>query len=153
METLFNYFWLIAIGTNFLNSVIGWFRAQKHIRQNPALKSGYIKLIRGFFICMSLPWLVMGFGLETKQVASLADYLKPQVGNQAIMAWWISLWALSIFYSLWIWRCNGTEKLVKYPGLLRGNPKNPAMIKLTWSFSMVGALVAHMILFFYSPVG
>lgn len=147
METLFDYFWLIAIGINFLNGEIGWVRAQSHIRRNPDLKPGYIKLIRGFVVSMSMPWILMGIGMGTGQVTRLADYFYPQLGNQAVIAWWVSIWALLLFYSYWIWFRNGAEKLVKYPGLMRGNSTNPAMIKLGWSLSLIGAAIAHIILF------
>lgn len=143
MATLFNNFWLIALLTNVLNSIIFWFRAQPYIQQNPVLKPGYIRLIRGFLIGMSIPWVIMGIGLGTGQVATITDYFHPRSGNQAVIAWWVSIWALFLFYSHWIWCQQGAEKLVQHPGLARGSPTNPKAIKLNSILMLVIGLIAH----------
>ncbi|MBE9032176.1 hypothetical protein IQ266_20770 [filamentous cyanobacterium LEGE 11480] len=147
MDKLFNYFWLLSLFTNFLNSAIFWGRAQSRIRQNPELRSGYIRLIRGFIVIMSIPWIIMGIGLETGQTDSLAAYFNPRSGNQAVLAWWISLWAVMGFYLYWIWYRNGAEKLVKHPGLLRGNPNDATVIRLGSTIAIILGFVIHLVLF------
>ncbi len=151
MEKLFNYFWLIALLTNVLNALIFWFRAQSYIQQNPALKPGYIRLIRGFLIGMSIPWIVMGIGLQTGQVATIVDYFYPRSGNQTVIAWWVSIWASLLLYIYWIWWRQGAEKLVQHPGLMRGNPTNPKTIKLGSVLILVSGLIAHGIIFLQEP--
>ncbi len=151
MKTLPNYFWLVSIGFSGLNAVIFWVRAQRHIQKNPELRPGYIRLIRGFFLGMSAPWVVMGAGLETGSVSNLTDYFDPRAGNPFVIAWWISIWILLLFLGYWIWFQGGAEQLIQHPGLLRGNPKSPKEIKLGWLLLSIVSAVAHGIIFFLKP--
>lgn len=147
METLFNYFWLVAIFTNIINVIICWVRVQPEIQKDHSLQSGYIKLLRGYLIGMSIPWLVMGYGLLTQQALSLAEFMFPRFSNPSVLAWWISLWSIILWYTYWLFCQDGAEQLTKHPGFLRGQYHNPRTIKLVWSLSLVGATIAHIILF------
>lgn len=152
METLFQYFWLLQIGINIVNSVIFWLRAQPYIKKQPDLRSGYIKMIRGFFVGMSVPWVVMGIGLTTGAVSNIAAYFYPRAGNQLVMAWWVSIWGLILSLSYWILFRGGAESLINYPVFFRGNPKNPKTIKLVCFLSLIVSLVAFVIIFYLWPI-
>ncbi|MEA5554550.1 hypothetical protein VB713_26830 [Anabaena cylindrica UHCC 0172] len=151
MNTFFNYFWLLAILVNGLNAVIFWVRSQPYILKNPELQPGYIRLIRGFFLGMSIPWVVMGIGMTIGGVAQISDYFYPRNGNQFVIAWWVSIWALMILFSYWIWFRGGAEEFIKYPGLFKGNLKNPKTIKLMWLVSFISGIIAHAIIFSLEP--
>ena len=153
MESLFNYFWILAILTNLLNVVIVWKRVQTFIRQNSRLRPGYIKLLRGYFMGMSIPWLIMGLGLQSGRVSRLVDYFSLSDGKPAVWAWWLSIWSLMVFYSYWLFARNGAELLTQYPGLLRGQSRNPTMIKVMWSVSVVAGVIGQLILFFMMDSG
>lgn len=151
METLFNYFWLLAIAVNGINAAIIWARAQRYIKQNPELQPGYITMLRGFFLGMSVPWIVMGMGITTGGVSKIADYFYPRIGNRFVIAWWVSLWVLILLYSYWIWFRGGAEMLIKHPGFLKGNPSNPRTIKLMSLVSVVSSAVVAVIMFSLEP--
>jgi hypothetical protein len=131
LEILINYFWLIAIIINGVNAVIAWMRSQPFIQKNPELKAGYVKLILSIFLCLTIPWIVMGLGLKSGGVSNLADYFYPCCGNLFILAYWSSILGLIFVYNAWIWFAGGAEILIKHPGILRFNPSNPKTIRLT----------------------
>lgn len=151
METLLNYFWLVAIGFNGLNAVIFWVKAQRYTQQNPELRPGYIRLIRAFFLGMSVPWVVMGVGLAIGSVSNIADYLDPRAGNPFVIAWWVSIWVLLLSFGYWIWFQSGAEQLIQHPGLIRGNPTSPKQIKLGWLLLLLIGVVAHGSILFLKP--
>ena len=148
METFFNYFWLVAIMVNVINAVIFWVRVQPYIQKRPELRPGYSKLIRGYVIGMSIPWIVMGIGMTIGGISNIADYFYPRAGNQFVIAWWVSLWALILLFSYWVWFRGGAEQLIKYPGLLQGNPTNPKTIKLMSLVVFISGIVSSGVIFF-----
>jgi hypothetical protein len=98
---------------------------------------------------MSLPWVVMGIGMTIGNVPNIKDYFYPRIGNQFVIAWWVSIWALVLFLSDWIWFRGGAEKLIRYPGLLRGNPTDPKTIKIGCFLAFLGNIVASSIVFLW----
>ena len=60
---LFRYMWLFMLLSVGLSTAYLWFRARNRIAKNPDLQEGYNQLFKGFFISMSLPWLVVGLGV------------------------------------------------------------------------------------------
>ncbi|WP_414550749.1 hypothetical protein [Anabaena sp. CCY 0017] len=150
-ETIFNYFWLVAIAVNALNAVIFWVRSQPDIQKNPDLRPGYVRLIRSFFVGMSIPWIVMGIGMTIGGVSKITDYFYPRTGNQFVIAFWVSIWALIILSSYWIWFRGGAEQFIKYPGVFKGSPNNPQTIKLMWLLSLIGDIVVQVIIFSLEP--
>ncbi|MEA5597326.1 hypothetical protein [Rivularia sp. UHCC 0363] len=151
IETVINQFWLLAILVNAVNALIWWFRAQPHIQNNSALRVGYTKLIRGFFLGTTAPWLVMGLGMTAGGIANIADYWVLQTKNPFVVAWWISIWTVILLLSYWIWFRGGAESLIKYPGLLSGSPNSPQAIKRMWLLAVMGSVIAVGVAFFLKP--
>jgi hypothetical protein len=56
----------------------------------------------------------------------------------------IALWMLGFY---WIFACRGAEFLVEHPGLFRGNPKNPAMIRIGYGVLTAAGLLGAIRLF------
>jgi hypothetical protein len=129
MKNLFDNFWLLAIVANGFNAAIFWQRSIAYIKEDPTLQQGYITLIRGFFIGMNLPWIVMGIGLKVGGVSQLKDYFYPGNGNIFVVGWWMCLWGLILILNYWIWFRGGAQMLIDHPGLLRGKQQNPQIIK------------------------
>ncbi|NEQ99344.1 MAG: hypothetical protein F6K30_21995 [Cyanothece sp. SIO2G6] len=145
------YFWIVCLVVNLINAVIFKVRSQSHIRQDPSLASGYTTLIQGFLICSSLPWLAMGFGIMVGNVPTIWYFLYPGTGNPYVVAWWVVYWLTISFVSQWIVLRGGAEMMVKYPGFLRGNSKNPRTIKLTWLLMLAGTAAFTIIMFNQAP--
>lgn len=151
METIVNYFWLLAIAVNGINAIIFWVRSQRYIKQNLALQAGYITIIRGFFLGMSFPWIIMGIGMTWGGVSKIADYFYPRTGNLFVIGWWLSVWVLLLFYGYWLWFKGGAKMLIEHPGFFRGNPSNPRTIKLMWLLSAFTSAVVTGIIFYQEP--
>lgn len=140
--TLYRYFWLVALVVAGLNTVILWWRSRAYIAQNPALAPGYATLLRGYFVCLSLPWVVMGVGVVMGGIPNVAYFFYPRTGNPYVIAWWVVYWLLAAFVTYWIVQRGGAEMLVSHPGFLRGNPTNPKTVKLTWLVLLAGSTAA-----------
>ncbi|MEM9092476.1 MAG: hypothetical protein AAGC93_27565 [Cyanobacteria bacterium P01_F01_bin.53] len=143
-----SHVWLVAIAINAINATIFWVRAQPDIQQTPILKTGYIKLLLGFFVGLSLPWIVVGVGTTLGEIESIADYFYVREGNPSVVALWIVIWALILSFSQWLWFQNGAEILLRHPAILRSNSLNlesvsPKFLKLTWLAMLVMFIVPH----------
>lgn len=136
MELLFNLvsrqFWVIGLAITSLNTLLLWWRSQSYIRQDPSLLPGYVLLARGYWICLSIPWLVMGFGIVWGGVPSIWHFLAPRLGNPYVLTWWVSWWVIVTVLTYWFLRGEGAELLVSHPGFFRGTPSSPRLVKLLW---------------------
>lgn len=150
METWFNYFWLLAIAINSLNTVIIWARVQTYIHRNPELRSGYLRLLRGFWLGMSGHWLIMGLGL-TRGGLLLKDYFYPSTGTLWVIAWWLSVWVSILLLSYWLCFRGGAEMLIQHPGFFRTNPSNSQTIKLMAIILLFTSIVTSIIIFLQTP--
>ena len=147
---LSRYFWLVGLGVNGINAAIFRARSQAYIRQNPALAPGYNTLIRGFLICSSLPFLTMGFGILVGDVPTIWHFLYPYAGNPYVLVWWAVYWLTLAFLTHWVVLRGGAEMLISHPGLMRGNPKNPKMVKLFWLFMLAASTTFTVLVFHQS---
>lgn len=145
MLTIEKTFWLIAIAMNIFNAYVLRSRSKREIARNPELKAGYDRLIRGYSIYMSLPWLIMGIGIMSGATQGVFDYLNPRAGNPYVISFHvfiIALWAAFIF---WIYFRNGAELLASHPGALSGNIKSPLFIKVLAAFMVLCGTLAEII--------
>ncbi len=141
-ERLFDYFWLLAILTNVLNTIIIWVKTRPYVKQKPELAPGYSTLIRGFFFWVNVPWVVMGAGFLFGKVPSIGAFFEPQLQNSFVLAWWGTMFLLYGLGTYWILWNGGAEMLVKHPGFLRQTPSNPKIIKLFWLLALAGGVTA-----------
>ena len=89
----------------------------------------------------------MGIGIELGDVPSMFSYFRPRDGNPFVLAWFcvvIMLWILGFY---WLFARRGAEFLIEHPGLLRGNPKNPAMIRAVYCLAVGGGIVGLLLMF------
>ena len=141
-ERLFDYFWLIAILTTVLNTIIIWFKTRPYVKQRPELTLGYNTLLKGFFFWSNLPWVVMGAGLLFGNVTNIEAFFETPLQNPFVMAWWGTIALIQGLGTYWIFGNGGAEMLVKHPGFLRHTPSNPKLIKLFWLLALAGGVSA-----------
>jgi hypothetical protein len=106
------------------------------------LTGGYRQLFWGVLFWGNLPWMVMGAEIELGGVPGIFSFFRPRDGNPFVLAWHgvvIVLWILGFY---WLFARRGAEFLIDHPGLLRGNPKNPAVIRLYYCLAVAGSIVA-----------
>jgi hypothetical protein len=147
------YFWLIALVVNGINVAIFYQRAQPYIKENPALASGYMTIFKGFFLGSSLPFVIMGIGILSGNVANVFAYLNPWDGNIFVVAWWAVLTGTSWLLAYWVWLRGGAEMLAAHPGLFtRGMPITPSYLKLFTLLSALMSVVMPGLLYLEQPM-
>jgi hypothetical protein len=137
----------MLVAVTLANALVLKFRSRDYIRQRPGLTRGYQQLFLGVLFWGNLPWLVMGTGIELGGVPSMFSYLRPRDGNPFVLAWFcvvVMLWILGFY---WLFARRGAEFLIEHPGLLRGTPKNPAMIKAAYCLAGAGGIVGLLLIF------
>lgn len=130
-----------------VNAFILKLRSQHHIIDRPELAAGYRQLFTGVLLWGNLPGLVMGIGIEFGGVHSVFSYFRPRDGNPFVLAWFgvvVALWVLGFY---WLFARRGAEFLVDHPGLLRGAPQSPAMIRLFYCIMVAGGVVGLLVIF------
>lgn len=136
-------FWLISIAITFANAYFLWSRAKTEVARNPELKAGYDQLLKGYLICLNLPWLVMGLGIMVGGAKTVFDYFDPRSGNLYVVAFHatvLTLWILTVF---WIYFSGGAEFLVKHPGVMNADIRSPLLIKLLFAVMLFGGIAAE----------
>ncbi len=131
LETLFlRYVWLFMLLGVGLSTIYLWFRARNRIGKNPDLREGYNQLFKGFFISMSLPWLVMGMGIVLGGVPSFEEFSQPREGNLFVLAFWLIVLLLLVLGLWWVYFRGGAEFLAKHPGALGVQITSPILVKV-----------------------
>jgi hypothetical protein len=141
------WFWAIAIAMTFVNVLMIRFRAKRHIRENPDLATGYSTIIRGLAIWGNIPWIVMGIGCLFGDVPSVWHFLRPSDGNPFVLAFFVSVFVIWILGSIWLFFRNGAELLVRHPGVLNMDFKDPLMLKLMWCVCLAGGIAGVIMVF------
>ncbi len=84
----------------------------------------------------------MGLGLELGGVPGFFSYFRPRDGNPYVLTFIASVVMLWILGFYWIFTRRGAEFLIDHPGLFRGDPKSPAMIRLVYCLGVAGGVIA-----------
>jgi hypothetical protein len=147
IETLFlRYIWLTMLLGIGLSTVHLWFQARNRIVQNPELQEGYNQLFKGFFLSMSLPWLVMGIGIVLGGVPSYMEFFQPRNGNPFVLAFWLVILLLVVIGFWWVYFHEGAEFLAKHPGALGARITSPFLVKILMGVVLVGGIVVFVLL-------
>jgi len=104
---------------HFVNAAVWWFRSRPEIAENPALKWGYRKLIRGCLIYGNIPWLILGAAFELPRAFRGPLFI---AFAATVVVYWIAG-----FY--WLAFGGGAEDLAAHPGILKGSVRDPWTIK------------------------
>ena len=148
MTFLFNQFWLFLIIVMVVNGIIWKKNSKKYIKQNPELKEGYDKLIKGFLIYCNIPWIIMGIGMLTGITKSMESFFYPQLLNPIVLIfnlYGIFIW---IYGSYWIYFKGGAEMIVKHPGLFRNSSYtndenlNIKIVKFFWAVMILVGIIS-----------
>jgi hypothetical protein len=144
---IMRHVWLMFIAVTIANAMILKIRSGPYILQHPELAEGYRRLFWGVLFWCNLPWLVMAIGIEFGSVPNIFFFFRPRDGNPFVLGFFgvvVLLWILGFY---WIFARRGADFLIDHPGLLRGCPKNPDMIKLFYCLSVIGGIVGMILMF------
>jgi hypothetical protein len=118
MSIIFKFFPLIAIAVNFLNVSITKSRIQRYIDQDPELKPGYDKFLKGWLLFFNIPFLVMAIGNLTGLTNGPFDYFNPKALNPVVLVFHFSFVSMYLLMAFWIFLNNGANFLARHPGLI-----------------------------------
>ena len=138
---LFRHAWVIFIAVTVANALIGKFRSRRYIRERPELADGYRKLFRGILIWENLPWILMGFAVESGGVRDMFSFFRPRDGNPFVSAWFTLIIAEWILGFWWLFFQRGAEFLVAHPGFMRYEAKSPTTLKVFYCLTILGGII------------
>jgi hypothetical protein len=141
VDTLFDrHIWLLFLLVTAANAALMFARARR--RQGTAADElGPMPLIRGFLLWTSLPWLVMGAGLELGGVASAGAFVRAD-SDPYVFAFFAVIVGELALGTYWLFARGGAERLAAYPWLFRGNVESPATVKLVWVVCVAAAVIS-----------
>jgi hypothetical protein len=149
MGFIFQHTWILFIVVMCINGIILWMRAQSYIAQAPALKAGYVSLIKGWLFWGNLPWVVMGIGDLTGMTNGTQDYFHPRSLNPMVLAFDLVVVLIWVLGSNWIYFRGGADFLVKHPGFVvfnapgvRKDISSPRIIQLIWTLCLAGGVIS-----------
>jgi len=132
VELLFRHFWIVLIAVTVANGQSWWSSVQSRIRADSSLGPGYRRLYWGYMIWCNVPWILMGVGILSGQVARVHDFLRPSEGNSFVVLWYGAMGAVFCLGTYWMLVGGGAEMLERHPGVYMV-PQWPAhKLRLLW---------------------
>ena len=108
--------------------------SKKYIADDPKLKDGYDKLLKGWFIYGNIPGVIMTIGDFT----GLTNPMGLVLHFYTVV--------LLVLGSRWIYLKDGADFLAKHPGLIRGFGgdiiTSPKTIKIYWTIGLVAGIAS-----------
>jgi hypothetical protein len=106
------YFWLVCLVLSLYQYFVGLRSFASKDFTDPQAGEAAIALRRWLFVLSDLPWLVMGFGILVGGVPNVWYFLRPHDGNPYVLAWFGSVLACTLYFTLWVFFLGGAEKVV-----------------------------------------
>jgi hypothetical protein len=135
-QLFFKSFWVVGLIWTALNAVIYRVQANEDIRVHPERTEGYRRLIRGFVIWFSLPWIALGIMVISGALQSVEELFgTEQPAALLLQALAVGYWIMMI---RWVFFEKGAETLERYPAMLRPGFRDAGMIKLWTALGIAG---------------
>ena len=127
----FRHAWLVLTVFGTINLVVLWRNLRGRIAQRPDLAQGYRRYFLAAAIFFTLPWLLMGVGIEVGGVPNLFGFLSLRDRNPYVIAFYATLTVMLLLACYWVLLRRGAEFLVEHPGLSgRNMPQSTAGIRV-----------------------
>ena len=157
MEFIFKYAWVLFVAGTLINVISLKKQSQSYIAEDPTLKEGYDKLIKGWLIYGNIPWLIMAIGDLTGITNGVWDYFNPKSMNPMVLLFHITVVILWIIGSNWIYFKGGADFIVKHPGLVQFHgpginkyTSSPLAIKIFWALALLGGITGMVMMWMHS---
>lgn len=115
-----NWMWAIAIAFVLINVAVWWGTAVPSWRRDPSRKRGDQKLLLGFAVVLSLPFLIMGAGAMSKDRLTVWHFFRPQDGNPYVLSFFVYLFSFALIFAIWVWFFGGAKFMSWHVGVFRG---------------------------------
>jgi hypothetical protein len=140
-DSVMRHIWLAPVFQAWAFAAIWWVRGRRRSAKNPALESGYRKLIWRYLIYAIIPWLILGAWLEPP-APPLA------LTSTQFAATFAAILAINMIGGLyWVFFAGGAEELAAHPGLPQGPSGSARNIKIQCAM-IVGLVIAGVTLSF-----
>jgi hypothetical protein len=106
------YFWAICLAISAYQYVVGVRSLASKDRTDPRVSEAAIGLRRWIAVAMALPWVVMGWGILVGGVPNIWYFLRPQDRNPYVLAWFGSIFAITLYFAFWVFFLEGAQKVV-----------------------------------------
>lgn len=122
-----HWFWIVFLLVGLANYRRASAQARERFAADPQRAEHAQRLLRQFALLMALPWLLMGAGIVVGGVPDIWHYFRPQDGHPWVLAWFATVAALQLAFTVWVFVSDGATTMVDYglTGLL-GNRRSPA---------------------------
>jgi hypothetical protein len=121
------------------NGLMWWIRGRSARQRNPHLADGYRRLIAGWIIGGSIPWLILGAAVLTDEVHSIIEVIDIIHAGPLTIAFYVSVVFLGLALNYYIFLCNGARELADHPGAFRFN-----LLPIAWKLFGIMVEVAHL---------
>jgi hypothetical protein len=140
-DSALRHIWLAPVFQACVFAAIWWVRGRRRSAKDPALESGYRKLIWRYTIYTIIPWLILGAWLEPPvQPVGLTS-----TQFAATFATILVIYMIGGLY--WVLFAGGAEELAAHPGLPQSPSGSARNIKIQ-SATIVGLAIAILTLSF-----
>jgi hypothetical protein len=147
LKFFFRHAWLMFVAMTCINVLYLKTHSREQIRQRPELAAGYRKLIRGYLFWGNCPglswasdWSLAGCPAFSRIFAHARNPFVLAFFCVVIAEWILSLW--------WLFFARGAEFLVEHPGVLRGFPRSPTLIRLYYCLCVAGGAAGVLFMWF-----
>lgn len=72
-DFLSRYFWAVGLVLALVNTAIKWIQLRPRIQASPELAPGYVILLRGLWLMLTVPWIPMGIGIMWGNVPTVSE--------------------------------------------------------------------------------
>ena len=115
-QIISQYFWLICIGVTVINFILMDRQDESDSNIDRAQRRRYLAWLWGLG---ALPWLVVGYGQITGNIASVWALFRPQDGNPYVWAFYVTGFLLYLVMAWWVFFRDGARiaeemRLMKY---------------------------------------
>jgi hypothetical protein len=112
-DALGGYFWLICLAISAYQYYAAGRRVEADEHLSESMTVERTRYIQRFIAASTLPWIVMGAGQLTGSTSSVWEYFRPQDMNVFVVAFFGSVFALSLIFFYWVFFMEGARKAVE----------------------------------------
>lgn len=135
LELIERHGWVFMMGS-FWAYCIRW---RLRVVRRGLADAAFRRLIRTILLAGSIPWLIMGAGLESDRALLLFDFLKPS-RSPFVTAFFLVAYGELCAMAAWVLLGRGANTLAKYPGWSGTEIVQPGAVRLFVSFFLTVAL-------------
>lgn len=106
----------------------------------------YPRLIRGYLLWMSAPWVAMGLIILRGGAESVFDFFTPASAGWAVAAWHALVVGISVCAACWIYGRGGAEVVASHRALHKSMIRSATAVKLWTGFALAAGGITEIVM-------